>query len=61
MTVRLNIESLIKAVEYLEMRDRHLKLVVSKLGPPPLWEREEGFKTLIYIILEQQGYRSLDS
>ncbi len=36
------------------MRDRHLKLVVSKLGPPPLWEREEGFKTLIYIILEQQ-------
>ena len=54
MTVRLNKKSLIKAVEYLEVRDRHLKLVVSKLGPPPLWEREEGFKTLIYIILEQQ-------
>ena len=54
MTVRLNKKSLIKAVEYLEMRDRHLKLVVSKFGLPPLWEREEGFKTLIYIILEQQ-------
>ena len=54
MTVRLNNRSLIKAVEYLEVRDRHLKLVVSKFGPPPLWEREEGFKTLIYIILEQQ-------
>ena len=54
MTVRLNKNSLIKAVEYLEVRDRHLKLVVSKFGPPPLWEREEGFKTLIYIILEQQ-------
>ena len=54
MTVRLNKKSLIKAVEYLEVRDRHLKLVVSKFGPPPLWEREEGFKTLIYIILEQQ-------
>lgn len=54
MTVRLNRKSLIKAVEYLEVRDRHLKLVVSKFGPPPLWEREEGFKTLIYIILEQQ-------
>ncbi len=54
MTVRLNEKSLIKAVEYLEVRDRHLKLVVSKFGPPPLWEREEGFKTLIYIILEQQ-------
>ncbi len=54
MTVRLNKKSFIKAVEYLEVRDRHLKLVVSKFGPPPLWEREEGFKTLIYIILEQQ-------
>ena len=54
MTVRLNKKSLIKAVEYLEVRDRHLKLVVSKFGPPPLWEREEGFKTLIDIILGQQ-------
>jgi len=54
MTVRLNKKSLIKAIEYLEVRDRHLKLVVSKFGLPPLWEREEGFKTLIYIILEQQ-------
>ncbi len=54
MKVRLNKKSLIEAVEYLEVRDRHLKLVVSKFGPPPLWEREEGFKTLIYIILEQQ-------
>jgi DNA-3-methyladenine glycosylase II len=24
------------------------------LGPPPLWAREPGFDTLIYIILEQQ-------
>jgi len=54
MKVRLNKKSLIEAVEYLEVRDRYLKLVVSKFGPPPLWEREEGFKTLIYIILEQQ-------
>ena len=54
MIVRLNEKSLIKAVEYLEKRDRLLKLVVSKFGPPPLWEREEGFETLLYIILEQQ-------
>jgi DNA-3-methyladenine glycosylase II len=54
MTVRLNKKALIKAVKYLEVRDRQLKLVVSKFGPPPLWKREEGFKTLIYIILEQQ-------
>ena len=54
MTDRLNKKSFIKAVEYLEGRDRQLKLVVSKFGPPPLWKREGGFKTLIYIILEQQ-------
>ena len=54
MTVRLNKKSLIKAVEYLEERDRQLKRAVSKFGPPPLWRRVEGFKTLIYIILEQQ-------
>ena len=54
MTVRLNKNLLTKAVEYLEVRDRLLKLAVSKYGPPPLWERVEGFKTLIYIILEQQ-------
>ncbi len=54
MTVRLNKKSLLKAVDYLEVRDRLLKLAVSKCGPPPLWKREEGFKTLICIILEQQ-------
>ncbi len=54
MTVRLNKKSLEKAVEYLEVKDRQLKLVISKFGPPPLWKREEGFKTLIHIILEQQ-------
>jgi len=54
MTGRLNKKSLIIAVEHLELRDRHLKLAVAKFGPPPLWKREEGFKTLIYIILEQQ-------
>ena len=54
MTDRLNKKSLIEAVEYLEVRDQQLKLAVSKFGPPPLRQREEGFKTLIYIILEQQ-------
>ena len=54
MTIRLDKESLVKAVKYLEVRDRQLKRVISRFGPPPLWEREEGFQTLIYIILEQQ-------
>ncbi|MCD4692839.1 MAG: hypothetical protein K8R79_07995 [Calditrichales bacterium] len=54
MSVRLNKRSFLNAVEYLEVRDRQLKPIISKFGTPPLWEREEGFKTLIYIILEQQ-------
>lgn len=28
--------------------------VIEAFGPPPLWQREEGFPTLIRIILEQQ-------
>lgn len=28
--------------------------VVEEFGPPPLWKRDEGFPTLIRIILEQQ-------
>ena len=54
MTVRLNKKSLIRAVKYLEVRDRQLKSIVSTFGLPPLRKREESFKTLIYIILEQQ-------
>src|SRR5215207_2633408 len=32
----------------------HLALVYDKYGPPPLWDRPEGFQTLLQIILEQQ-------
>jgi DNA-3-methyladenine glycosylase II len=28
--------------------------ILERLGPPPLWEREPGFPTLVLIILEQQ-------
>jgi len=28
--------------------------VLQKYGRPPLWVREPGFPTLVYIILEQQ-------
>jgi DNA-3-methyladenine glycosylase II len=54
MVERLNEESLLKAVQILILRDQHLELIVSRFGPPPLWERKPGFETLIYIILEQQ-------
>ena len=54
MSLRLNTRSLLKAVRHLENQDRQLKHIVASYGPPPLWERKEGFATLILIILEQQ-------
>ena len=35
-------------------RDADLAAVIKKYGLPPLWKREPGFPTLVYIILEQQ-------
>jgi len=43
-----------EGVRFLADRDAHLAEVVQKYGPPPLWVREPGFPTLVYIILEQQ-------
>jgi len=42
------------AVNDLTARDTDLAEVVSTHGRPPLWVREPGFPTLVYIILEQQ-------
>jgi DNA-3-methyladenine glycosylase II len=38
----------------LSESDEHLAGVIKRHGPPPLWVREPGFHTLVYIILEQQ-------
>ena len=38
----------------LAQRDVDLAAVLEKYGPPPLWVRDPGFPTLVYIILEQQ-------
>ena len=38
----------------LAERCPHLAIVHAKYGPPPLWDREPGFATLLQIILEQQ-------
>lgn len=46
--------SLLKAVNYLAGIDPDLQRVVELYGPPPLWYRQPGFATLVYIILEQQ-------
>jgi DNA-3-methyladenine glycosylase II len=41
-------------LRYLTARDLDLAAIVERLGPPPMWEREPGFPTLMHIILEQQ-------
>ena len=42
------------AVAELIAGDEDLARVVALYGPPPLWVREPGFPSLLYIILEQQ-------
>jgi len=41
-------------VHALANADTDLREVIARHGPPPLWEREPGFSTLLRIILEQQ-------
>ena len=50
----LNESAFAQGVRHLADRDTHLAEVVKKYGSPPLWVREPGFPTLVYIILEQQ-------
>ncbi|MBW1780262.1 MAG: DNA-3-methyladenine glycosylase 2 family protein [Deltaproteobacteria bacterium] len=52
--IRLNKRILLEGVQYLESKDEHLRWIRSKFGLPPLWKREQGFNTLIHIILGQQ-------
>jgi len=47
-------QELIKGSEILAARDPDLAGVLERLGPPPLWDRDPGFPTLVHIILEQQ-------
>ncbi|QYO65727.1 DNA-3-methyladenine glycosylase family protein [Leptolyngbya sp. 7M] len=50
----LNPASLDIAARSLAERDPHLNTIYEAYGPPPLWDREPGFATLLKIILEQQ-------
>jgi DNA-3-methyladenine glycosylase II len=43
-----------RSVTELTNLDSHLAEIVDRYGSPPLWVREPGFPTLVYIILEQQ-------
>jgi DNA-3-methyladenine glycosylase II len=47
-------EGLLAAVEQLAAHDADLAGIVARHGPPPLWDREPGFPTLLHIVLEQQ-------
>jgi DNA-3-methyladenine glycosylase II len=51
---RLTRASLARGVRALSERDGDLARITRAYGPPPLWEREEGFATLVLTILEQQ-------
>lgn len=44
----------IRSTSELIANDSDLAGIVSAYGRPPLWVREPGFPTLVYIILEQQ-------
>jgi DNA-3-methyladenine glycosylase II len=50
----LTVASLATAVDELAAHDAHLAGIVARFGPPPLWDREPGFATLLHIVLEQQ-------
>lgn len=43
-----------RTARLLAERDPDLDRIYQEFGPPPLWAREQGFSTLIHIILEQQ-------
>lgn len=54
ITNPLNERSLAVAARKLAASDPDLARILKLYGTPPLWEREPGFATLVYIILEQQ-------
>ena len=54
MPTYLDEEALARGLSYLSARDPDLARILEELGPPPMWEREAGFPTLLRIILEQK-------
>src|SRR5690242_17895027 len=50
----LTLRSLKLHSKELAQQCQHLAVVHEKYGPPPLWDREPSFQTLLQIILEQQ-------
>lgn len=61
MSFALTADTLIDAANYLSGRNPDLAQIHEKLGPPPLWDREPGFPTLIHIVLETAGLAGLSA
>lgn len=53
-SITLSSETLARAAGELAALDADLARIYRQLGPPPLWSREPGFASLVFIILEQQ-------
>lgn len=54
MDTTINEKNMAVFCRKLSAVDPHLARVFQKYGTPPVWDRPEGFATLIHIILEQQ-------
>ena len=50
----LNNSTLLEGAAELGRKYAYFLKVMEEYGPPPLWQREQGFHTLVHIILEQQ-------
>ena len=53
-TVTLSPARLAEGLAFLCAAEPDFARIHTRLGPPPMWAREPGFPTLVYIILEQQ-------
>lgn len=51
---RLTPENYQLGLQELAAREPVFARILDQYGPPPMWDRPEGFPTLIHIILEQQ-------
>ncbi len=51
---QLTTENFKAGLTWLAETDPDLGLIIKKHGPPPMWNREPGFPTLVHIVLEQQ-------
>jgi DNA-3-methyladenine glycosylase II len=50
----LNLRTLQQAAHELSVADPQLGASVDRYGPPPMWDRDPTYATLVHLILEQQ-------